>query len=496
MDLGAIGTLSTGVTGKRKQTQGLHVRHKVVLYNPHAVFFDMPLALLSIGSALDPEKYDVRILDARILADAHDRLVEECADACCLGVTALTGAPLNDAVAATRRVKAVLPDLPVVWGGWHPSLFPDQTLADEASIDITVQGQGEETFGHVLDVLTEGGDLATVHGICFRDGDGRPRKNPPRAMSDQDQLPPVNYDLIDCEAYFAAKGRRQLDYISSTGCFFRCTFCADPFVFKRGWTSISAERVVEEFATLKARYRITDVNFQDETFFTYRKRSVELAQRLIDADLGLTWAATMRADQGARLSVEDFALLKKSGLRRLLIGVESGSQEMMDWLKKDIKIEQVLECAQRCRDLGIAVQFPFIVGFPGETDASVQASFDMIKRLRAMSPNFSTPIFYFKPYPGTGITKRVEEDGFALPQTLDQWTNFDFVGSVGGPWVSPRKFQDVERFKFYSQIAWSAPSLLRRPLQMLARLRCQHDAYGWPLERLLLGWVRRKAELT
>lgn len=475
------------------------MKKKVVLYNPMAVFYDMPLALLSVGSALDPDYYDVRIHDARITPNAHGNLIDDCRDALCLGVTALSGAPLKDALAATRAVKQAYPDLPIIWGGWHPSLFPEETLRQEPSIDITVQGQGEETFRDLVDTLRTGSPLEAVKGICFRrgsDGDTDIKKNAPRVMVDQDALAPLNYDLIDCEAYFEKKGRRQLDYISSTGCFFRCTFCADPFVFKRKWTSISAQRVVADIAAFKERHAITDVNFQDETFFTYRNRSIDLAQALIDADLNISWAATMRADQGARMSMEDFELLRASGLRRLLIGVESGSQEMMDWLQKDIKIEQVLECAERCRVLGIAVQFPFIVGFPGETDASVEASFSMIKQLRAMSPTFATPIFYFKPYPGTGITKKAEENGYVLPKTLEEWSTFDFVGAVGGPWVDQAKFERVERFKYYSQLAWSTPSALRWPLQALAKWRCRTNAFGLPVEKAVAQFVRKSPGLS
>lgn len=103
-----------------------------------------------------------------------------------------------------------------------------------------------------------------------------------KAPQDQDTLAPINYDLIDPEVYFAAKGQRQLDYISSIGCFFRCTFCADPFVFKRRWTAISPERVVEEIAAFHARHAITDVNFQDETFFPYRNRCVAIAEGLVE----------------------------------------------------------------------------------------------------------------------------------------------------------------------------------------------------------------------
>jgi hypothetical protein len=103
-------------------------RHKIVLYNPHAVFWTMPLGLLAVGSALDPERYDVRIIDGRLEEDAVERLVAECAEALCMGVGVLTGDPIRDALKASRAVRAAHPDLPIVWGGWHPSLFPEECL--------------------------------------------------------------------------------------------------------------------------------------------------------------------------------------------------------------------------------------------------------------------------------------------------------------------------------------------------------------------------------
>ena len=116
-------------------------RHKVVLYNPESVFYTMPLALLAVGSYLDPQKYEVRILDSRLEQDPGGAVLAEIDDALCLGLTVLTGAPIRDALAITRAAKARRPDLPIVWGGWHPSLFPTATL-DEPNIDVTVQGQG------------------------------------------------------------------------------------------------------------------------------------------------------------------------------------------------------------------------------------------------------------------------------------------------------------------------------------------------------------------
>lgn len=474
------------------------MRQKILLYNPEAVFYDMPLALLAIGSALDPARYEVVIVDARVEPNAHAKAVEVAREAVCMGVTVLTGRPLRDALAATRKVRAACPSLPIVWGGWHPSLFGREILVQESTVDVTVQGQGEETFRELVEHFGIGAPLDGVAGICFREktGSGGIRQNPARVLMDMNFLPQVNYDLIDAEPYFRAKKRRQFDYISSTGCRFRCTFCADPQVFNRKWTAIEPDRLGEEFGRWHRKFGFTDVNFQDETFFTKRSRVVGVAEEFLRRDLNITWAGTMRADQGFRLTDEEFALVKRSGLRRVLVGVESGSQEMMDWLKKDIKMEQVWHVAEQCKRLGIEVIFPFIVGFPGESEASFRASLDMAKRLRAMSPGFTTPIFYFKPYPGSAITQEVVRQGYVLPKTLDEWADFDYVGGSSGPWVSAERFRLVERFKFYNKAAFRRASWLTAPVQWLARQRMRFDFFEWPVEKFLAERLLPQQQLS
>ena len=470
-------------------------KHKILLYNPIAVFFDMPLALLAIGSVLDPEKYEVIIVDGRIDENPLETIEKHIDDALCFGTSVLTGRPIKDALKVTQAVKKMRKDLPVIWGGWHTSLFPKQTLKDEICIDVTAQGQGEDTFKELVEVYAAKGDVSEVKGICYRNDEGEIIKNPPRVIVAMDTFADINYELIDVEKYFEKKGRRQLDYISSTGCYFRCTFCADPFVYNRKWTAISPEIMVNKLAELQERYNFTDVNLQDETYFTYRDRVIEVSERMIEKGLTFTWAATMRADQGSRMSVEDFKICAKSGLRRLLIGVESGSQEMMDWLKKDIKIEQVYMCAERCKDLGIAVQFPFIVGFPEETDESIRETVKVALELNSMHPNFHTPIFYFKPYPGTTITQNVVKDGYKLPETVHEWSDFDFVGS-SGPWVSEEKYDFFEKFKFYLKFAYSNQKLIYKPLQLLARWRCKHKYFNIPIEKKIVDKFFKKQQLA
>tara|TARA_B100000508_G_scaffold124136_1_gene107266 strand:+ start:8205 stop:9569 length:1365 start_codon:yes stop_codon:yes gene_type:complete len=454
----------------------------------------MPLALLALGSNLDNDSYDVIIVDGRIDPNAKQAIKNHIKDAICFGVTVLTGKPIKDALEMTQWVKSIDPELTTIWGGWHTSLFPTETLEDEKTIDITVQGQGEETFQELVAALDNKTSLDNIKGICFRKEDSIV-KNPGRLLRDMNTLNRINYDLIDVEAYFTKKGKRQFDYISSTGCYFRCTFCADPFVFGRNYSAVDPERMGEEFEYYKSKYQFDEINFQDETLFTYPKRIRKMANEFLDRNLNVLWSGTMRADQAHRMTDEDFALVKKSGLKRVLIGVESGSQEMMDWLKKDIKLEYVFEAAERCAKFDVGVIFPFIVGFPNETQKSLDATISVVKQLNAISPKFETPIFYFKPYPGSQITSEVVANGYELPNSLKEWASFDYIGSAG-PWVSDEMYNFFENFKFFLKVGYGKRRPLFYPVQQFSRWRVANNSFGFPIERKVFELVRPAQKLS
>ncbi len=463
---------------------------KVVLYNPQAVFHTMPLALLALGSNLDPDRFDVRIVDARIEPDPLKRVIAETQDALCFGVTMLTGRPLEDALRVLRAVKQARPDLPTIVGGWHPSLFPVDTLG-EPSIDITVAGQGERSFAEIVERLASGGTVEGIGGVAYRDGN-TVKTNARRGLESLDAFVPPNFDLIPVERYFALKGQRQLDYITSVGCNFRCAFCADPFVYGRDWKAISATRLGEQIEMLWRRYRFTDLNFQDETYFTHRHRVAEICEEFLRRGIKFSWAGTLRADQGVRLPDEIWRLCVRSGLRRVLVGVETGSRRMMERIQKDTTVDAVLETAAKCRAHGIAVIFSFIVGFPGETPEEVEATLGLIKTLRAMSPKFETPLFYYKPYPGSALAAGVADQ---LPRTLDEWSQFDYVAGTAGTWVSPELRRRIERFKFYNHYAGHA-ARPEHPLRRMARWRIDNDFYAAPIEKIVVEHLRSREALS
>jgi hypothetical protein len=106
-----------------------------------------------------------------------------------------------------------------------------------------------------------------------------------------------------------------------------------------------------------------------------------------------------------------------------------------------------------------------------------------------MSPDFLTPIYYFKPYPGSALVIEAVARGFRLPETLEDWAKFDYVAGEPGPWVSAEKFELIERFKFFHELAWKKTSRAKRLLQKLARYRCNTDNYDWPIEMLFIRWL-------
>jgi len=467
-------------------------RPRVVLYNPRAVFYTMPLGLVALASALDRSRIDVVIIDGRLEPDPVAAVAAAARDAVCVGISVLTGAPIRDALAVSRAVKTAAPRCTVVWGGWHPSLFPRECLADR-SIDVAVQGQGEITFREIVDRLLAGrnpagcpGNAARIHGEIVAAA--------PRPLADLNTLPPHDYSLIPVGKYFEKKRTRQIDYVSSQGCRFRCAFCADPAVFGRAWTGLAPERVAAEAETLVGRYAMRELAFQDETFFTSAARVDAIAEAFLSRGLGITWTATLRADQACRLGEQSFARAVRSGLRRVMVGVESGSQDTLDRLSKDVTIEQVRRTAELCARHGIGAIFNFIVGFPGEPESSIQATLSLVKELRRASPAFETPVFSYRPYPGNKMADRAVAEGYVFPQELSEWADFDYVGSRG-PWLSAPAWDRLEAFQFYARHAWK-PGLWRWPLRLASQVRCTHDWYRWPVEKRLVELVRPAPQVS
>ncbi len=463
-------------------------RRPIVLYNPRGESHILPLALVHIGSML-PER-TVHIVDGRVDVAPESRVAALAQDALCLGVTVLTGAPILDALRVTRMARAARPDLPVVWGGWHPSLMPEQCLAS-GLVDACVNGQGETTFADVVAALEDGRGLDTVPGIIWS-RDGEVVRNPPRPFEDVNHFPRANFDLIDMERYFLYRGVRRLDFCSSQGCPFECSFCADPMVYQQRWSGLRAERVVSEIAAHVARYRLSEVFFNDDNFFTDLKRTEAICRGLIDAGVRVSWFGTGRGDLLRRLTDEQLALLKESGCSKINVGAESGSPELLKHIKKGTLVEEVLETAEKLHRYGIGARFSFIAGFPQEPAASLPETYKAVKALREIDGEFETPIYFYAPYPGTELADRMPAMGFEAPRRLEDWERVDLDHSIG-PWISRAVRRWVPRYNFYLRHGYQRPrgGFAKWLLHLLARARVKTNFYRFDLERRAVDFMKR-----
>ena len=185
-----------------------------------------PLGLLSLAASLRENGFEPCVIDGALDRNYLTRIAREIEDCLCFGVSLLTGPMILDAIEASRHVRKARPDLPIIFGGWHPSLLPAQTLAEDF-VDIVVRHQGEKTLVEILQrfVVTKS-RFDMVQGCWFK-REGRVHQNPDRPASPLSALPSPAYDLVDFDDYERAGGQRKLPYATSVGCPYACNYCTD-----------------------------------------------------------------------------------------------------------------------------------------------------------------------------------------------------------------------------------------------------------------------------
>lgn len=470
------------------------VKKTIILYNPQAPFYTVPLQYLALGSVLDKEKYEIRIIDARIersVEQAHEKVKELLPHALCVGVSVITGTPIKDAVQVSRMVKRTAPSVPVVWGGWHPSIYPEQCIR-EGYADYCVFGQGELTFLDLVQALEHNSGFESIEGLSFRKN-GLFYQNAERKFVDINTFPAYEYDLVPIEKYFSLKGMRQLDFYSSQGCPYRCAFCADPFVYSRRWSGLKSSRMLFDVFDAVDRYAVDDILFLDENFFANRNRVLEFCDGIGQRKKAFSWAATSRADQIAPLEDDVLKTMADANLRKVIIGAESGSQEMLELMKKDTLAEDAIISAEKLSRYGIGAAFGFIVGFPEEGFANTLQTLNIIKEIKRINPEFEFNIFFYTPYPGTELFDYIVKRGYRVPKDIASWSDIDFI-TYAGYWIREEEKEYVDRFKFYTKVGTEGAynRSHARPLQRLARARIKRDFFDFPIEKELVNFLRYK----
>jgi anaerobic magnesium-protoporphyrin IX monomethyl ester cyclase len=262
-----------------------------------------PLGILAVSTPLLRAGYNVRIVDSTITPKFQDVVLAEMDDALCLAVSLVTGPMIRETIQIARAVKARYPGKPVVLGGWHPSLLPDQTLAADC-VDVVVKGQGEDAFLEIVQHIEAGESLHGIPGVGYKQ-DGRLMFNVPRALKPIRELPPKAYHLANFDAYQRVCGRRWAMYTSSLACPYNCAYCTNDGVYGRKWNALEAEQVVEETTDLVSRYGLSLLWIVDDNFLVDRRRAVAIAEGLVRRGVQFDWSIQGSTNLVNRFSIEE-----------------------------------------------------------------------------------------------------------------------------------------------------------------------------------------------
>ncbi len=316
-----------------------------------------------------------------------------------------TSAPtLRGDARLAESIKSNKPDTLVGLVGAQAAVLPEETLAASEVIDFV----GRKEFDYTCRDVALGLPFADVAGLSFRH-EGKIVHNPERALIQNfDELPSV-MDVyardLEIERYFI--GYLKHPYVShytGRGCPAQCSFCLWPqTVGGNKYRARSPENVAAEMAHARRLFpQVREFFFDDDTFTAYQPRAREIARHL--GKLGLTWSCNARAN----VSRETLETMRDNGLRLLLVGYESGNQQILDNIRKGIRLEEAREFTKNCRELGITIHGTFILGLPGETPETIRQTVEFAKQLDV----FSIQVSLAAPYPGTELYRQAVKNGW------------------------------------------------------------------------------------
>ncbi|MEM4259836.1 MAG: radical SAM protein [Candidatus Woesearchaeota archaeon] len=426
---------------------------KITLYNPKTGelrdYHGAPLALLAVSRFLVKEGYEVNIVE-HYEKNTEDIVCDSVKDSICLGITAMTGYQIKDGLRIAQKVKKKFPKIPIVWGGWHPSILPDQTLKSPY-VDIIVRGQGERTFKELIYALENKQDLSTIQGISYKIKK-KIIHNPERTIEDINNFPELPFELVDVEHHLLNSefGKRTLNYYASQGCPYNCGFCADPRVYRRRWTILEPKRIVAELKHLKKKYKIDSIIFTDSNFFINERHTIEFCELCIKEKLNLKFGQVDgRSNTLSRYKDSTWTLMKRAGFVNILNGMESGSQEILDFMNKGIKIEDTVKLVELGKRHNITIVGSTFIGLPTKNiDEEFRINIGLIDKLMKINPNNTYYLLTYTPYPGSPLYDLAIKCGFNPPTKLEEWAEFE-LHKITTPWVKKKYVNLGEQFDIY-----------------------------------------------
>jgi radical SAM superfamily enzyme YgiQ (UPF0313 family) len=469
----------------------------IILFNPRSTRPKnrrLPLSVLALAAILENrETYE--IVDGNV--DDHPEqtilsLIDE-HDVEMLGVTVMPGPQMAAAMELSRAVRAARPEVPIVWGGYFPSIYPDSAL-NAKYVDYAVRGQGEQTLLELLDVLRGLRGPESVLGLSYKDKVfGIHRSNPERPMQGPDTFPWSPFHRLPVEQYLRPSffGKRTAVHHASIGCPFRCSFCGVHAAYGNRELMESPERTVAILSHLKEKYNADSVQFYDMNFFMREDHAQDLADRLIP--LNMKWWCEARIDTMSKYSDATLDALRRAGCTMIFFGAESGSDWALKEMQKGITTDQTITVAKRMRQHGIIPEFSFVIGNPKDPDRDTRETLTFIRKLKKLNPVSEIIMYHYTPVPQRGAMYGDIDGKIEFPTTPEEWASkrwMDFTLRIDtkAPWLKQKTKDLIENFETVVSSRWPtvqdirAPRWSRHVLRGLSAWRYWARVYAYPKE--------------
>jgi anaerobic magnesium-protoporphyrin IX monomethyl ester cyclase len=493
---------------------------KIVLFLPHradpgrgeAFSADLlPLELIQIASGPIADGYEVVIIDAMIEPNYMDKVLEACEGAMIFGSSCILGYQVYDGYVAAKAVRERFPSLPIIWGGWFPSVIPELYFQHNIA-DAVCIGQGEITFREVVQAVACGEPLANVPGLAI-EKDGQMVFTDHREVVGFNQFEPVPWHLLEYDRYvelqlqpmrtqkvrhrFPLPGKftpmnppKGFSFFSSFGCPEPCTFCCSPGITGRRWKAIPGKQLAEEIVELKERFGFDMLRFQDANFGVAEKRTKEFCQTMVDLDADVWWNGTIEIETIMRYKDTTLDLLEESKCHLLWLGAEAGTEEMQERIKKNIKIDNIPIAIGELVKRNIVPGTFWIIGFPGESQYSMEQTLKQAAHTKFLYPLAGSDVYPDRPIPGTPDFRAAVDLGYKPPTDFAEWgdcfeykynsQNTPLPDSVRHTW---QRYNNTAAI--YDMHNQEGPTWMRKLLSKMAGTRLRKGNYGFPIEQKL-----------
>jgi radical SAM superfamily enzyme YgiQ (UPF0313 family) len=358
----------------------------------------LPLGIGYLAAVLEENQYEVNVMDCQSVRPTQQQLEAELSKQKpdIVGVTAST-LTFWPAVNVVKTAKRTLPNVLTILGGSHVTALPQQTLESVPEADIVVRGEGERTMLELADYAANGKvkKLGDISGLTYRHNGEIVNTANREFIQNLDELPFPAYKHFPLENY-RVTGKMYLPIITSRGCPFECTFCLASKICGTKFRVRSPKKVLDELEWLRDTHHADVVAFYDDSFTFDRKRAQAICAEMKKRKFNLPWDCRTRVDL---IDKEILSKLLQANCLLIHFGVESGSQKMLDAMKKHTTVEKNAWAIKLAKEVGISVAISVVVGYPGETEKELKQTFDFIKQT---SPDF-VYVCQAIPYPGTEL---------------------------------------------------------------------------------------------